>query len=140
MLSDSSRAAHLDPASFKALKMCGEACVLLGMAPKVRDLDLIDRGLSHLNQALHSCQSAPKTDSDRKVMRQLFEKQIKIQILRAKKIRWFKLHDLALVEKKIILEELRVALNIDEQPLDPSEDIVEKTEEGAEFGTPIGQG
>ena len=73
-------------------------------------------------------------------MRQLFEKQIKIQILRAKKIRWFKLHDLALVEKKIILEELRVALNIDEQPLDPSEDIVEKTEEGAEFGTPIGQG
>lgn len=43
-----------------------------------------------------------------------FEKEISNQILRAKKIKWFKEQELQQTEREIILEELKCSLKIDE--------------------------
>ena len=89
MMEDSKNAIELNQDYFKAHLRHGEACIELGKRPKYIDLELIDSGIQSLQKALNLCWKM--VPSDQKYMQKSsFEKQISKQILKAKKIRWYK--------------------------------------------------
>ncbi len=106
MYEDSSRAIELDKNYFKSFLRNGEACVELGKIQKCNNIDLIDKGIKQLQKAYAICwamsPSDPKYDH-----KSIFEKEISKQILRAKKIKWFKEKELMLLERQTILNNLR---------------------------------
>jgi tetratricopeptide (TPR) repeat protein len=102
MLEDSQRAIGLNQKYFKAFLRKGEALIELGKSPKHQDTKFIDDGIKCINQALVLCSqmdsSDPKFDQKKS-----FERQLAKQILRAKKIKWFKKKILEKEEKQAIL-------------------------------------
>lgn len=107
MLEDAKRATELDPSYFKAHLRLGEAQVELGKLPKCQSLTLIDDGIKSLQNALYKCWKVENADTEQK---RQFEKQIGRQILRAKKIRWYKQQELKRTEREVIVAQLEELL------------------------------
>ena len=105
MYEDSSRAIELCPTYFKAYLRKGEASVELGKLPKYVDTKLIDQGIETLQKALSICWKLSPGDA-RYSQKAVFEKQISKQILKAKKIRWFKQKEVERTDREIILSQL----------------------------------
>lgn len=93
MLEDSEKAMDLDCKYFKAYLRHGEAAIELGKKSTCTSIELIDKGLKSLQQAYSLCWNMPISDPKYKY-KPTFEKEISNQILRAKKIKWFKEHEL----------------------------------------------
>ena len=102
MYADAQQAVELEPGYFKAHLRLGEACVEMGKSSKYQSTEMIDRGIKHIQKALSICWNMDSTDPkyDQKAM---FEKELNKQILRARKIRWFKQQELEQIEREIIL-------------------------------------
>ena len=113
MLEDAQKAVDLDPAYFKSYLRLGEAEVELGKDQNCQNCELIDKGIKHLQRALSLCWSMKASDP-KFPHKATFEKEINKQILRARKIRWFKEQELEQIEKEVILHELRSLLRVDE--------------------------
>lgn len=89
MLEDGQKAVDVDPKYFKALLRLGEAQVELGKSPKYTDTEMMDVGIKNLQKALCLCWKLGPGDKQFG-QKQAFEKQISQQVLRGKKIRWYK--------------------------------------------------
>ena len=89
MLEDGQKAVDVDPNYFKALLRLGEAQVELGKSPKYTDTEIMDVGIKNLQKALCLCWKLGPGDKQFG-QKQAFEKQISQQVLRGKKIRWYK--------------------------------------------------
>lgn len=113
MQEDAKKAVDLDPSYFKSYLRLGEAQVELGKDQNCQNCDLIDKGIKHLQRALALCWNMKSSDP-KYPHKATFEKEINKQILRARKIRWFKEQELDQIEKNVILQELHSVLKVDE--------------------------
>ena len=90
MLEDSQKAIDINPSSFKAFLRLGEAQVEIGKQPtNLWDISLIDKGIKNMQKAAYLCW---KLDSTDKNFNNKDELQIQIgkQVLKARKIKWYK--------------------------------------------------
>lgn len=139
MLDDSMMAIELDQQYFKAHLRHGEALIELGKKDNCLTIDLIDKGLQSLVKAYSLCWGMPSSDPKYKY-KQTFEKEISNQILRGKKIKWFKEQVLEQTEREIMLEQLKYSLKIEDSQYARPEEVPGCELDKKEDATPQDEG
>ena len=89
MYDDSMNAIEIDDTNYKAFIKNGEACIELGKSPHRKDTEFIEKGLRRLQRSItildHIIPSDPIYANRKKL-----QAQVEKQILRGKKIKWYK--------------------------------------------------
>ena len=114
MLADAKVALSFSQDYFKAHLRHGEASVELGK--KLDTITMIDEGIVSLQKALYLCWKLGPQDS-KYGQKANFEKQISKQILKAKKIKWYKEQQIQQTEQEIILAQLKENLTVSEEDI-----------------------
>ena len=93
MFEDSTKAIELDDTQIKAYLTNGEALVEIGKHDEI-GVKRIDRGIQRIEKALMMCFYQKKRE---------FQKDIEVQLKKAKKIRWYKMQEMENKEKLVLM-------------------------------------